>query len=274
MRQLLVRLGVVGAAVLLGASACGSQRAPTSSSTPTSAATPVGTPTGPPAVHWSYEGDTGPQHWGSLEADYEACGLGKKQSPIDIAKPTQADLKNVEFHYSPSALNIVNNGHTVQVNYDPGSYIVLDGTRYDVTQFHYHAPSEHEVDGKGFPAELHIVHADSQKNLAVVGLLLQSGAENEALAPFIDNLPPTQSEERDAGVQIDIKGLIPADQTTYRYDGSLTTPPCSEGVEWVVMTTPVSLSADQLSALGDVYDANNRPVQALNGRTVDEDSTP
>ena len=227
------------------------------------------------AVHWTYEGEEGPDHWGEIDPAYAACGTGKSQSPIDVETPAGDDLTNISFHYQPSDLNILNNGHTVQVNYDSGSYIELDGVRYDVAQFHYHAPSEHAVDGKLFAAELHIVHKNADDGLAVVGILLNEGAQNDALQPFIANLPAEESEAKDAGVKINAADFLPAAQTTYRYSGSLTTPPCSEGVNWLLMTTPVEVSAEQITALKSLFDhGNNRPVQPLNDRPLVEDSTP
>ena len=234
---------------------------------------PVPTAPSSPA-HWTYEGEEGPAHWGELDPAYEMCRKGKSQSPIDISSPSVQDFVNIVFHYQPSEVNILNNGHTVQVNYDPGSYIKLDGVRYDVAQFHYHAPSEHEVSGKLFAAELHIVHKSADGKLAVVGLLLQEGSANAALDPFIDNLPTEKSEVKDVGVKINIMEFLPSVQTTYRYSGSLTTPPCSEGVSWLVMTTPVELESAQLRKLESLFEANNRPVQPLNDRFVTEDNTP
>jgi carbonic anhydrase len=224
--------------------------------------------------HWTYEGEEGPSRWGELDAGYATCGTGHEQSPIDIVNPTEQDLANISFHYQPSEMNILNNGHTVQVNYDAGSYIELDSVRYDVAQFHYHAPSEHTVNGESFPAEIHIVHKNADGNLAVVGILLKEGSESNAFAPFINNLPASETEVKDAGVKVDAAGFLPEVQTTYRYDGSLTTPPCSEGVQWLVMTTPVELSSEQLNTLGSIFELNNRPVQPLGERTPVEDSTP
>lgn len=169
----------------------------------------------------------------------------------------------------------MNNGHTVQVNYDSGSYIQLDDVRYDVLQFHYHAPSEHVVDGKEFPAELHIVHKNADGGLAVVGILLQEGAQNDAYASFIENLPIEKSDVKDAGVTVDAADLLPTVQTTFRYSGSLTTPPCTEGVYWLLMTTPVELSSEQLNKFESIFDeGNNRPIQPLNDRPLEEDSSP
>jgi len=225
--------------------------------------------------HWTYEGEEGPSHWEELDQTYAACGAGKSQSPIDVANPSEQDLTNISFHYQPSEVNILNNGHTVQVNYDPGSYIELDNTRYDVVQFHYHAPSEHTIDGESFPAELHIVHKSADGNLAVVGILLKEGTENVAYQPFISNLPAEKTDPKDAGVKIDAIDLLPSVQTTFRYSGSLTTPPCTEGVNWLLMTTPVELSMQQLTALDSLFESgNNRPVQPMNERTLIEDNTP
>jgi carbonic anhydrase len=225
-------------------------------------------------IHWTYEGEEGPEHWGELDPSYATCRQGKSQSPIDIANATSQDLANVAFHYQPSAVRILNNGHTVQVNYDAGSYIEIEGQRYDVVQFHYHAPSEHAIHGQLFAAELHIVHRNANGQLAVVGILLDQGAENAAYQPVLDNLPGEESPEKNAGVKVNVMDLLPAVQTTYRYSGSLTTPPCTEGVSWFVMTTPVELSAAQIAAFEKVFEGNNRPVQSLNGRTLVEDSTP
>ena len=238
-----------------------------------SACTPQQAETTPP--HWTYEGEEGPSHWGELDQSYAVCGTGKSQSPIDVANPSEQDLANISFHYQPSEVNILNNGHTVQVNYDPGSYIELDNARYDVVQFHYHAPSEHTINGESFPAELHIVHRNADGNLAVVGILLREGTENAAYQPFIGNLPNEKTDPKDAGVKINAMDLLPSVGTTFRYSGSLTTPPCSEGVNWLLMTTPVDLSMQQLTALDSLFEGgNNRPVQPINDRTLIEDNTP
>ena len=238
-----------------------------------SACAPQQPETTPP--HWTYEGEEGPSHWGELDQSFAVCGTGESQSPIDIANPSEQDLANISFHYQPSAVNILNNGHTVQVNYDPGSYIELDNVRYDVVQFHYHAPSEHTVDDESFPAELHFVHKNADGKLAVVGILLREGNENAAYQPFISNLPTKKTDAKDAGVRINAMDMLPPVQTTFRYSGSLTTPPCTEGVNWLLMTTPVDLSMQQLTTLDSLFEGgNNRPVQPINDRTLIEDNTP
>jgi carbonic anhydrase len=226
------------------------------------------------SVHWSYEGPGDPSHWGQLDKDYAICGTGKHQSPIDLANAAPKDLTDPELHYQQSELRVLNNGHTVQVNYDKGSFMDVDGQRYDVLQFHYHAPSEHHLNGKAFAAELHVVHKNAEGKLAVVGILLQEGAENAAYQAFLSNLPDHESKEAAKGAKINVAELLPATHATFRYDGSLTTPPCTEGVRWFVMTTPVNLSHAQLAALEKVFKGNNRPVQPLNDRALTEDSTP
>lgn len=190
----------------------------------------------PSHAHWSYAGEEGPAHWGELDPAYEMCGIGKNQSPINISSTNEQDLANIAFHY--------------------------------------HTPSEHEVEGKLFAGELHIVHQSVDGKLAVVGLFIQEGAANAAYDPFISNLPAQETEVKDMGVKINAMDLLPSIQTTYRYSGSLTTPPCSEDVSWMVMTTPVELSSDQLSNLESLFEANNRPVQPLNDRSLSEDNTP
>jgi len=238
-----------------------------------SACSPRQAETTPP--HWTYEGEEGPSHWGELDESYATCNTGKSQSPIDAVNASEQDLTNISFHYQPSEVTILNNGHTVQVNYDPGSYIELDDMRYDVVQFHYHAPSEHTIGGESFPAELHIVHRNAEGELAVVGILLREGTENAAYQPFIINLPAETTEPKDAGVKINAIDLLPSLGTTFRYNGSLTTPPCTEGVSWLLMTTPVELSAQQLTALESLFETgNNRPVQPINDRALVEDTTP
>jgi carbonic anhydrase len=231
----------------------------------------------PSPVHWSYEGEEGPEHWGELSPDYELCANGSQQSPIDIANPTAADLANVVFDYEPTPLEIVNNGHTIQVSYALGSSIQLDATSYELLQFHFHAPSEHLVSGAAADAELHLVHRSATGALAVVGVLMAQtadGADNSALATVWSNLPQAPGPARQVDAQVDAEMLLPENRLTFRYQGSLTTPPCSEGVSWLMMTEPIGISAAQLEALGAIMEGNNRPIQPLNDRPLVEDTTP
>ena len=219
-------------------------------------------------VHWSYEGDTGPDHWGTLSPDFAACAKGVEQSPVDIPTTAPLNAAGISFSYQPSALTIFNNGHTIQANYDSGSSITLNGVRFDLVQFHFHAASEHAIGGQHEPMEIHFVHRNAQGELAVVGVLLKSGSENAAYVPIFQNLPPQASQPAPvAGVSVDANQLLPAQHTYWRYNGSLTTPPCTEGVKWLVMNTPVEVSDAQVAAFNSIFKNNERPVQPFNMRS-------
>jgi carbonic anhydrase len=228
----------------------------------------------PAPVHWSYTGEAGPDAWGTLSPDYALCDDGTTQSPIDMAQFTETDLENIVFSYQLSNLNMVNNGHTIQVNYDEGSFIEVDGVRYDLLQFHFHAPSEHLIDSQPSDGELHLVHKSADGATAVVGLfLLQGEIENASLAPIFDNLPAEEGQVQTIDTQINAGFFLPMGKGTFRYGGSLTTPPCTEGVSWFLMTLPIEISVEQFAAFTAIIDANNRPVQPVNDRAVTEDTT-
>ncbi len=230
------------------------------------AATPAGTASGP--VHWGYEGEAGPAHWGDLSPEFAACGAGREQSPVDIPRAAPLNPGDPQFDYRPSILAIANNGHSIQVTYEAGSTLVVGNARYALVQFHLHAPSEHTLGGAYAPMELHLVHQDAGGRIAVAGVLLVEGAHNAAYEPVLVHMPAQVGEaEVIDGTTVDANALLPADRAYYRYRGSLTTPPCTEGVEWFVLAEPVELSAAQIAAFRMVYDGNNRPVQPLNGRT-------
>ncbi len=218
-------------------------------------------------AHWSYEGETGPEHWGSLSDDYVLCGSGQAQSPIDIRGVNVIDSKPIEFHYQPSKLHVVNNGHTIQVNYDPGSYMIKDGVRYDLLQFHFHAPSEHAIEGRQSDLVAHLVHKSEDGRLAVVGVLFNVGDANETLKPIWE-IMPQEKGKADADVEINAADLLPEERTYFHYMGSLTTPPCSEGVNWNVMATPLSASVEQIEAFTAIFPLSVRPLQPLNNREV------
>lgn len=226
------------------------------------------------AVHWTYEGEEGPEHWGDLSQDYALCSTGREQSPINLTNAEASDLQDIIFEYKSSAVKILNNGHTVQVNYDTGSFIAINGTRYQLIQFHFHVPSEHSVEGELKAMEMHLVHKADDESLAVVGVMINIGAENEAFASVWDNLPAEESPETTiAGATVDAASLLPDTLTYYTYPGSLTTPPCSEKVTWLVLTTPIEMSAEQIEAFEAIVELNNRPVQPLNERDLQEDTT-
>lgn len=226
---------------------------------------PVGSSESP---HWEYEGSAGPDAWGSLSAEYSACGEGRAQSPIDLGVAVATDSPDLVVDYRSGAVTIVDNGHTVQANVDEAeSTVAVDGDVYSLTQMHFHAPSEHTIDGEFAAAEVHFVHKSDAGDLAVIGVLLMETSErNEAWAAYTDAADSADSEG--VAAVIDWPALLPDDAATIRYSGSLTTPPCSEGVRWMVMATPVQVAAEQVAALTAIHSGNHRPVQALNDREV------
>ena len=222
-------------------------------------------------VQWGYEGDRGPAHWGSLDQAFSVCGVGAAQSPIDLAGGTDGDFAAIEFDYGAHRATVVNTGHTVQVNVDPGSGMILGDTRYELLQFHFHHGSEHTVGGVQLSMELHLVHRSDRGALAVVGVLLGEGAANEALAPIWERIPSQANAAEAVPDAVDVAALLPEPRTAWRYRGSLTTPPCTEGVAWIVMSEPATLSAAQIAAFGALYARNYRPVQPLGRRTLGRD---
>jgi carbonic anhydrase len=222
-----------------------------------------------PAQHWSYEGEEGPKHWGDLKPDYSVCKTGQRQSPIDIRDAKKASLPSIRFDYKPSAVKIINNGHTIQINYAPGSFITVGDKRYELRQFHFHHPSEEQVEGKAYDMVIHLVHADSEGHLAVVAVLVKSGSANPLIQRLWENLPKTEGKEESvSGAEVNAAELLPKSLGYYTFEGSLTTPPCSEGVTWFVLKMPVEVSADQLAAFVKLYPHNARPTQPSNGRAI------
>jgi carbonic anhydrase len=222
-------------------------------------------------AHWSYSGSTAPDKWGSLEHDYSSCALGKTQSPIDIrdADAHKATVPPIDFAYKPSPLTIVDNGHTIQVNYAPGSFITVDGHRYQLVQFHFHKPSEEQINDKSYDMVAHLVHRDSEGKLAVVAVLLEKGSPSPLVETLWSHLPKEKNKETVVdSVNIDIAKLLPEKRGYYTYTGSLTTPPCTEGVTWFVLQHPTSVSAGEIARFGAIYPMDARPVQPLNGREV------
>jgi carbonic anhydrase len=218
-------------------------------------------------VHWGYDGEAGPEHWGALSPEFAACSEGREQSPVDIPATAPVNPPELRFDYRPSELNIVNNGHSIQVNYEPGTTLKADGVVYELVQFHLHALSEHTLNGAYTDMELHLVHKDADDRLAVVGVMIVEGAHNPAYEPILAHMPPEQGDPLTvSGTTVNAGELLPAEQSYYRYDGSLTTPPCTEGVTWFVMATPIELSTAQIAAFQSLYDHNLRPVQPLGER--------
>jgi carbonic anhydrase len=223
-------------------------------------------------VHWEYTGEKGPAHWGELAEEFALCGSGTAQTPIDIVPTMREALTNPELHYQQGIATLVNNGHTVQANAAPGNSLTIDGERYALVQMHFHAPSEHTIAGQPAPLELHFVHKAADGTLAVIGMLVQ---EVETTNPAWNPLVVAMGAGVDgaATLALDWRALVPADMTTYRYLGSLTTPPCSEGVHWLVLQAPLELSNAQISAFTALYTGNARPLQERNERPVVADSS-
>lgn len=220
---------------------------------------------------WTYEGA---DRWGALDPDYAACNTGTRQSPIDIRNAQTADLPAMRFEYSSGPLKfLINNGATIRVNYHdaPGSgnFLTVGSARYQLTQFHFHHPSEEYVDGKPYAMEVHLMHQSSNGKVAGITVFLQAGAPNATVQKLWDHMPQTESQELAIpGVEVDPAGLLPRDRTYYMYAGSLTAPPCTEGVTWYVLKTPVEVSPAQIEAFAKLYPHDVRPVQPLNGRTI------
>jgi carbonic anhydrase len=241
----------------------------------------TGQPAAEPAVashegsHWSYEGESGPASWGTLNPEWLPCGDGKSQSPIDIDQAGADDpatTASLQVTHAAHVADGVNNGHTIQINYSQGDVLTVDGQPFDLVQYHFHSPSEHTVKGQHHPMEMHLVHKSADNRLAVIGVFIAEGVHNAAFDPVWSSLPATKGAETHLeNVMVDVNQLLPTSMESYRYDGSLTTPPCSEGVEWIVMTTPIQMSPEQINAFRSIISGNNRPTQPLNGRAVETD---
>lgn len=219
--------------------------------------------------HWSYSGEGAPEHWGKLSKDFSVCEKGFNQSPVDIKNIIKGELPPLALAFHAKEKSIINNGHTIQLNVKDGDTLRLDGNAFVLQQFHFHAPSENRIDGKSYPLEVHFVHSDAKGELAVVAVMFKAGEANPVIADILKNLPAKINAAEPLKKPLALSRLIPSNKSYYRFSGSLTTPPCTEGVRWLVMKDPVMLSKDQIvtfeAALGQ---QNNRPVQPLNGRII------
>ncbi len=225
-----------------------------------------------PAPHWEYEGEAGAANWGGLDESFHLCEEGKAQSPFDIKESIEADLPPITFAYRPFSPQIVNNGHTIQVNVPQGSSIQVGRDIYQLLQFHFHTPSEYQVDSNSYPLEVHFVHKRTDGALGVVGVMFAEGVANEELGKIWKNIPYKAGQEKnDSKLTLDITKLLPAGSLYYRFMGSLTTPPCSEGVNWHVMQQPISASKEQIDAFRKIYPMNARPLQPANNRLIVKD---
>ncbi|WP_110928002.1 carbonic anhydrase [Bacillus massiliglaciei] len=228
-------------------------------------------------VHWSYEGNSGPENWGSLNEDFLACEKGSAQSPVNIesAKAGESGGTNeIQMNYQASEYSLLHTGHTIQLNPKSGeNTLEVDDSTYQLVQFHFHTPSEHQFDGEHHEMELHLVHENEEGQLAVAGIMIEEGEENEQLASVWNSLPEKQSaEEMDVKSKIDAGELLPEEEQVVRYDGSLTTPPCTEEVKWMVFEDPINMSKEQIDSFQDLFPNNSRPVQPVNERELLKDA--
>lgn len=223
-------------------------------------------PPGNAKAHWSYDGPSGPEHWASL--GFPAC-QGHNQSPINLEGGAGLPLDDLIFTYRPSTLHVQNNGHTVQFTLDPGSSLIAGGKNYQLLQFHFHSQSEHTVKGETYPMEVHLVHKGEDGQLAVVGVFLQAGGEaaSGGLAAMAEALPNAEGKSSATG-GIKPDDLLPASPLYYHYKGSLTTPPCSEGVNWFVMQQPLTVPETLITRFQSLFNHNNRPPQPLGERAL------
>ncbi|MFA7268176.1 MAG: carbonic anhydrase family protein [Sterolibacterium sp.] len=221
-------------------------------------------------VHWGYEGEGAPANWGKLRPDYATCASGKRQSPIDIRDGIRVDLETIKFDYQTSLFRIIDNGHTIQVNVGAGSGIGIMGRQFELVQLHFHRPAEERVNGKSYDMVMHLVHKDMDNHLAVIAVLLEKGSEHPVIQTFWNNLPLEVDQDVAPTAAIDLNRLLPENRQYWTYMGSLTTPPCTEDVLWIVLKQPIQVSAEQIAIFSRLYRNNARPVQASNGRTIKE----
>ncbi|SFV51159.1 Carbonic anhydrase [hydrothermal vent metagenome] len=223
-------------------------------------------------VHWGYTGKEGPEFWGDLNPKYSMCKKGRSQSPINITKKDTLiteGLEPIKFEYQTSAYEIVNNGHSIQVNIKDGSFIEIDGKKFKLKQFHFHSPSENRIEGKSFPLEAHFVHVAKDGSIAVVAVLFENGKENPYIKKIWEKMPKKEAKKSFELSAQDINKLLPKDKKYYRFSGSLTTPPCSEGVRWFVLKEYPEVSMEEVMEFTHtMHHANNRPTQPLNARKV------
>ncbi len=220
----------------------------------------------PASEKWGYEGETGPEYWGTLSPEFAACSQGTQQSPVDVTGGVDAAIGDVAIHWKPAAWEVLNNGHTIQAQAEDAGHVTIGGKDYALLQFHFHAPSEHAIEGRRSPMEVHFVHKADDGALAVIGVMMEGGGEN-ALFDSIMAVAPEDIATAEMG-EADARALLPDDKSDFRYQGSLTTPPCSEIVSWSVLQAPVSVSDQAIERFRALHDGNARPLQPLNRRYI------
>jgi carbonic anhydrase len=219
---------------------------------------------------WSYEGETGPANWSKINADWGKCGMGNRQSPIDLRDGIKVNLEQIGFDYHPSSFSEVNNGHTIQVTVGSGNFITIGNQTYELQQFHFHRPSEEKINGKGTEMVMHLVHKSAEGKIAVVAVLLERGKAHSLMQTVWNNLPLEKLESVSPSVILDLMEALPAKREYYTFMGSLSEPPCTEGVLYIVMKQTMQASPAQMALFSRLYPFNARPVQPSNGRVVKE----
>lgn len=220
-------------------------------------------------THWGYSGQQGPEHWGQLSSEFATCSTGKNQSPIDLAGMIEGDLAELVLNYTAGGGEVVNNGHTVEVTYAAGSSVIVGNRSFDLAQFHFHSPSENTIEGDSYPMEAHFVHADKDGNLAVLAVMFKAGKHNTELEKAWARMPHQAGSKLALATAVDANHFFPRDRAYYRFNGSLTTPPCSEGVNWFVMKQFATASTEQIEKFVNViHQQNNRPLQPINARVI------
>lgn len=220
-------------------------------------------------AQWGYSGEKGPEHWAELSPEYALCGSGKNQTPINIRNVVKAKLDPIIFSYTTNVNDVLNNGHTVQANMAPGSSITVDGIKFMLKQFHFHTPSENLLNGKHFAMEMHLVHADKDGNLAVVAVMFKEGKNSETLAHLLKHMPHKVNEHGAPEGKVNPASLLPKSHYYYRFTGSLTTPPCSEGVRWFVMKEALYAGKEQMKEFTKAVKGKvARPMQPLGARLI------
>jgi carbonic anhydrase len=219
---------------------------------------------------WSYEGELGPANWSKINVDWAKCGMGNRQSPIDLRDGIKVNLEQIGVDYHPSSFNEVNNGHTIQVTVGGGNFITVGNQTYELQQFHFHRPSEEKINGKGTEMVMHLVHKSAEGKIAIVAVLIERGQPHGLMQTIWDNLPLEKQEVVSPSVVIDLKDALPEKREYFTYMGSMTEPPCSEGVLWLVFKQPRQASPAQMALFSRLYPLNARPVQSTAGRMIKE----
>ncbi|MBF0541573.1 MAG: carbonic anhydrase family protein [Nitrospirae bacterium] len=219
-------------------------------------------------ISWGYSGAGSPENWGKLDKSFSICSEGKNQSPVNLTAFVKTAIKNIYFNYNTYAAEILNNGHAIEVNYSNGSTITVDKTTFELKKIIFHAPSENTVEGRSYPMEAQLIHSDKHGNIAIIAVLLTEGSENEFIKTLWTQLPKKSGEKNSLAERLNVNNMLPMDRHYFRFSGSLTTPPCTEGVRWFIFKNAITISKEQIKTFTDVMHDNNRPVQQINGRVI------